>query len=49
MILLRLFLITYEEIVKGPLERILHWDNTAELEAEANPAESAKFSALEQL
>ncbi|CZR50172.1 uncharacterized protein PAC_00044 [Phialocephala subalpina] len=39
----------YEEIMKGPLEPVLRWDNTAELEAEANPAESAKFSALEQL
>ncbi|KAF7861557.1 hypothetical protein EAF04_008119 [Stromatinia cepivora] len=39
----------YEEIAKGPLGQVLRWDNTAELEAEANPAESAKFSALEQL
>ncbi|KAG4411843.1 hypothetical protein IFR04_015027 [Cadophora malorum] len=39
----------YEEIAKGPLGPVLRLDNTAELEAEANPAESVKFSALEQL
>ncbi|KAH6672083.1 hypothetical protein B0J14DRAFT_86181 [Halenospora varia] len=39
----------YEEIIKGPLEPILHWDNAAEHEAESNPTEAAKFLALEQL
>ncbi|KAH9212962.1 hypothetical protein DL95DRAFT_367521 [Leptodontidium sp. 2 PMI_412] len=39
----------YEEMIQGPLEPILRWDNTAEHEAEANPAESTKFSALEHL
>lgn len=39
----------YEEIIKGPLKPILHWDIAAEHEAESNPRDAAKFLALEQL
>ncbi|KAH9208750.1 hypothetical protein DL95DRAFT_467469 [Leptodontidium sp. 2 PMI_412] len=36
-------------MAQGPLGPVLCWDHTAELAAMANPAESAKFLALEQL
>ncbi|KAH7369988.1 hypothetical protein BKA65DRAFT_9914 [Rhexocercosporidium sp. MPI-PUGE-AT-0058] len=39
----------YEQMILGPLEPILRWNSAAEHEADANPAESTRFAALEQL
>ncbi|KAL2065260.1 hypothetical protein VTL71DRAFT_2929 [Oculimacula yallundae] len=40
---------SYEELLQGPLSPILQWNHDAEIEADENPAERARFNALEEL